>query len=136
MYQYILVGIFLSSYSQASANDIKKIYSVYKEARIKFYTSDVNKKNIKSKVADYLKVLNTSLQEIQNIESKTKTPILSPEGNQIAYDQALFEPIHNLSKSKIDKKTCDEAEHLNKINAANDQKEYDMVNSILKKLCK
>lgn len=136
MYQYILIGLLSTAASQPATNDIEKIYASYKSEKIKFFTSSITKQNIKTKLEEYSKILNTALNKIQTIESKSKIPTISPEGNQLALDLELLEPIQNLVDSNFDKKSCSDAALLNELNTGNEKAEFEMVNNILDKLCK
>ena len=136
MYQYILIGLLSATASQSAVNEIEKIYFSYKAEKIKFFTSAITKQNIKTKLEEYSKILNTALNKIHKIESTLKTQKLSPEGNQLALDLELLEPIQNLVGSNFDKKSCSEAALLNELNTGNEKAEFELVNSVLNKLCK
>lgn len=147
MYQCILIVIFISSISQATAklnfkektptnvNTINQIYTESMKTKSMFYNSKFDKKNFKLKVETYSKSLKTSLKSIQNLESKNNTSTTDPIALQLALEIELLEPIQNLANSNLNEKSCHAARHLNKYDNNNNTMDFNLVESVIKQLC-
>lgn len=147
MYQCILIVIFISSISQATAklnfkektptnvNTINHIYTESMKTKSMFYNSKFDKKNFKLKVETYSKSLKTSLKSIQNLESKNNTSTTDPIALQLALEIELLEPIQNLANSNLNEKSCHAARHLNKYDNNNNTMDFNLVESVIKQLC-
>ena len=117
------------------AIEIKKHYSHYKKNKNQFYTSNLNKKNFKVQLDLYINGLNNSLAIINQIEATSQPYALSPEGNQLALDYELLKPLQNLAMGQIDKKSCDASKALNVKNTGQDKKNFDLIYSVIQKIC-
>lgn len=121
--------------SKQQVNEIITIYNLYKINKTQFYNAKLNKNNFKSQLNLYINHLNNSLSKINTTEAKTSPPIISAEGNQLAFDYELLKPLQRLASRPIDKKSCDEAVIQNSYNAGRDQKSLDLINSVIQKIC-
>lgn len=116
--------------------EIKNIYSQYKKTKIHFYTTKMDKINFKNQLTLYINSLNSSLDKIRTLESLSNEDLLTPEGNQLAFDQELLKPLQALALTNFDKKACTDAFHSNKYNTGEDKKNYELVDSLIKQVCK
>ena len=68
-------------------------------------------------------------------ERKSKKVVLSEEGNQIALDLELVEPIQILVTAKFDKTSCTEAKAIHSLNYLEKTDDYQSLTDIINKLC-
>lgn len=109
---FVLVG----SPSFASPKEIMQVYENFSQQKKELLKADLNKKNIKETVAKYTKNLSISYEEVKKLEAKSKSVLLTPEGNQMAYEIEILEPIRDLASSKMTKEDCMKAKHEHELN--------------------
>ncbi|MFZ3229456.1 MAG: hypothetical protein WA160_04575 [Pseudobdellovibrio sp.] len=114
----------------AQSNTISKVYSDYKNKKNLFFASDLTQANIKAEINSYLKTIDNNYEAITTLESKNSEIELSIEGNQMAYDRELLQPLIDFSLSSMNNEACAIAIHDNKLNAELP------IELILKKICK
>lgn len=137
MYCSIIVTLFIGSLTwAASPKEVTKIYADFEAKKNALLKSDLNKKNIKEKFTDTYKALEKSLEEVKAIESKTKDDLLTPEGNQMAYDLEALAPVKDLALGLMSKEDCTKARHEHSLNFPVVEDEVSKsIESILRKVC-
>lgn len=105
--------------------DFEKNYAqtlnLTKNPKLFFKDFDTSHKTLKKKYSDFA------------VLEKSE---LSPEGNQMALDIEMLEPLEFLASSRISKDSCAEAEVLNEMNSTSDPSTFKKIKDSLKTLCK
>lgn len=105
--------------------DFEKNYAqtlnLTKNPKLFFKDFDTSHKTLKKKYSDFA------------VLEKSE---LSPEGNQMALDIEMLEPLEFLASSRISKDSCAEAEVLNEMNSTSDPDTFKKIKDSLKTLCK
>ncbi len=143
MYQSIILSVLFAtslSYASTKASDenkeINKIYADFTKQKNELLKSDLDKKNIKSKFEETYKNLEKSLAEVKAIESTSKTVMLSSEGNEMAYDLEVLEPLKNLATGILTKEECVKAQHEHDLNfPIIEDEQAQSIKNILNKVC-
>lgn len=112
----ILPVLFFGWVSFASQKEITQVYENFSQQKKELLKADLNKKNIKETVEKYSKNLSISYEEVKKLEAKSKNVLLTPEGNQMAYEIEILEPIRDLASSKMTKEDCKKAKHEHELN--------------------
>lgn len=86
------------------------------------------------------------LKEFKNIESnlqkkykafdKKEGQALTNEGNQMALDIEMLEPLKIIAEGNASKESCSNAEFMNELNNQSDAKTYEKLKTQITKLCK
>lgn len=100
----------------ATPKEIIQIYSNFETQKAEFLKIDFTKKNAKDKAVPAYEALAKALDEVKSIESKSKEDLLTEEGNQMAYDLEILEPIKELASGLMSKEDCDKARHEHALN--------------------
>ncbi len=124
----LLTPVYVFALSPTLQNDYTKFKKKYSELIAK--TSDQ-----KSFLSSFTKDFKNLQNEFEEFSKNEKTEI-SKEGNQMALDLEMLEPLEFLATSAINKESCAEAELLNEMNSTSDAKTFQKVKESLKKLCK
>ncbi len=132
----VILIIGFTSLTFASPKEIVHIYENFSKQKTELLKADLNKKNIKETVANYYKQLNASYEEVKKLENDSKKDLLTNEGNQMAYDIEVLEPLKILASGLMTKEDCVKAKHEHSLNfpviADDDSKAID---NILNKVC-
>ncbi|MBC7419738.1 MAG: hypothetical protein H7328_03325 [Bdellovibrio sp.] len=138
MYQQSIIILAISIFSTLSfadqKNDIAAEYKIFRQIEDTFFAADVNKKNLKPKLNDFVKKLNAGYEKVKRIEAQSSEVMLSQEGNQMAYDLEMLSPLESLAKSSLDTDACRHATHNNKVNQS-DEGDATEVTALIKKIC-
>ncbi len=142
MYQLIGLTILILGFgAQASTNPvtpkISQIYESFSQKKTELFKSDLNKKNIKQKVSEYLKSLNSEYEEVKAIENKSnELGLLSTEGNQMAYDIEVLAPLKDLASGLMTKEECAKAKHEHELNfPVIEDEQSKSIGNIINKIC-
>ncbi len=128
----LLLPLFISQISFSSTPNLKKQYDEFQKTYSK--TLDLSKdKTLFTKNFDSN---SKSLKKKYDVFSKTEKTELSPEGNQMALDIEMLEPLEFLASSRMDKESCSEAELLNEMNSTSAEKTYQKIKEAIQTLCK
>lgn len=134
----LILILFFSVFGSVGAAEktIDVIYNDYSRQKKEFLNGELNRQNIKIKLGSYLKNLNASLNEIQDIEKNNKKILLSPEGNQLALDLEVIGPVQILVQTKFLEEDCQLARHANALNSGDAGILNDSVKNIIEALCR
>ncbi len=142
MSYFILIfalSIPLSLFGQSGASELEKNYQQFEQMKEDFFKSVINKKNLKPKLGALIRNLDELFEKTKDLELKKSKSDLSPEANQMALDLVLLEPLEQLADSKMDKKACKEAAHLNDLYESSPDDKADNrtkpVEKVIKKVC-
>ena len=131
MYRIILFTFIFPTLTFALTIDLQKHYADFeknytqtlnltKNPKLFFKDFDTSHKTLKKKYSDF-----TILEKSE----------LSPEGNQMALDIEMLEPLEFLASSRINKESCAEAEVLNEMNSTSDPSTFKKIKESLRTLC-
>ena len=143
MYQSVILSLLFAtslSYAATKANDenkeINKIYADFTKQKNDLLKSDLDKKNIKTKFEETYKNLEKNLADVKAIESTSKGVLLSSEGNEMAYDLEVLEPLKNLATGILTKEECVKAQHEHDLNfPIIEDEQAQSIKNILNKVC-
>jgi hypothetical protein len=127
---YVLI-ILTPLYVFALSPDLKNDYTKFKKKYSELLTKSTDQKAFLSSFAKDYKTLQTEFEKF----SKDEKEEISKEGNQMALDIEMLEPLEFLASSKISNESCAEAELLNEMNSSSDVKTFQKVKESLRKLC-
>ena len=111
--------------------ELKSDYSKFKKKYSDLITKSTDQKIFMSSFSKDYKTLQIEFEKF----SKNEKEELSKEGNQMALDIEMLEPLEFLSSSQINKESCAEAELLNEMNSSSDVKTFQKIKDSLKSLC-
>jgi hypothetical protein len=116
----------------ALSAELKKDYAVFQ----KKYSEVLDKSSDKNYLLKYFGDEYTKLKKDFDLFSKNEKAEISPEGNQMALDIEMLEPLHFLASSRIDVESCSEADILNEMNSESDDDTFKIIKKSLQTLCK
>lgn len=119
-------------FSLASTSAIKKLYDDFQ----KTYTQTLELSKDKILFAKDFDNKNKILKKKYDDLVKSEKPALSTEGNQMALDIEMLEPLEFLASSRINKESCSEADLLNEMNSTSDPETFQRIKKSLQNLCK
>lgn len=130
--------VFFKSYAADSQTaKLAELYSEFKKVKTEMLETQYTKKNFKSQFSKSYAVLKQKYEELQKTENLIKKDLLSPEGNQMAFDLEVLAPLQSLADSNLDKKTCESVSDENERNSAPDVVEsVNQVQKIIDQVCK
>lgn len=126
----------MSLSTHADSSKIKALYSSYLKDKSDFFKAEHSKQNIAKLVDKYLNDSRATLEKIKKIEQENKKIVLSEEGNQIALDVEVIEPIKLVANSSFSKDSCSEAKVLNELNHDEKDTQYKVISGIIEKICR
>lgn len=135
MRQILLISLFFSFNSFAatkSTPEIKKQYLDFKKS----YTQMLTIANDKATFQKEFDSLHKSLKEKYDTFALTEKSKLTPEGNQMALDIEMLEPLEVLARGPITVDSCTDAQLINELNADSDAKTYASIKKSVETLCK
>jgi len=117
MYQSVIfILLFAQASFAATPKEITQIYSNFETLKADFLKTDFTKKNARDKTVPAFEALSKALDEVKAIESKSKDDLMTEEGNQMAYDIEILEPIKELASGLMSKEDCEKAYHAHALN--------------------
>jgi len=132
MHQLILISIFsISLNSFASVSDLNKDYNEFQNE----YNKIFNIKNDKKEFSSEFNKIEKELQlQYKNFVKKEKKKLTS-EGNQMALDLEVLEPLRILAEGTITEKKCSEADFANDLNNSDNEKSYNQIKEQISLIC-
>ena len=129
----VIFGLLINSVSFAATPEINSIFEDFQKSKSQFLSAPISKKDFAKRFKDLDSSLNSKYGEFKTVEKDE----LSIEGNQLALDLELLEPLRNLAAAKIDKESCRQAKHLNAMNTTLEEKpQIDTIEKIIATICK
>ena len=117
MRQSIILTLLLASIAYANTpKEIADIYSNFETKKLELLKADFTKKDAKEKIIPAYEALERALNEVKDLEAKSKEDQLTPEGNEMAYDLEILAPIKDLASGLMSKEDCDKARHEHTLN--------------------
>ena len=128
---YILFGLF--SYCIVYGKPtVSETYEDFQKSKSNFFSSNPSRKDFSRKFKKLDSDLNAKFLELKSIE-KTE---LTEEGNQLALDLELLQPLRDLSSRKVNKDACLKALSLNQLNSTEEEKkQIEAIEKIIKSIC-
>ncbi len=128
----LLITLNLSSICNAIPNQLKKDYEQFQTEIDQALQTPQNKKKF---LTDFKKTEQNLQLKYQKF-SKQEGQELSPEGNQMALDLEMLEPLKILSTNNISSTSCNDAHLVNELNNESDPKTYQKIKTQIQELCK
>ncbi|OFZ29285.1 MAG: hypothetical protein A2622_07660 [Bdellovibrionales bacterium RIFCSPHIGHO2_01_FULL_40_29] len=135
MRQYKLIAIILFAFSAlaVSPEPTNATYEEFQRSKDQFLAMKLTQKDFSKKFKELDSQLTALYEKLKASESEE----LSVEGNQMALDLELLEPLRQLANSKFDKAACREARHSNQMNVTPEDKEQnDVIEKVIQSICK
>lgn len=127
----ILCGFFLS-YAANAAASMSTTYDDFQKIKSQFLSAKMTRNDFSKKFKKVDAELNAKYSKLKSFE-KTE---LTVEGNQLALDLELLQPLRDLAKSKINKENCQEALSSNQRNlTAEEKNQTDAIEKLIKSVC-
>lgn len=121
----------ISSLAISATNDLKSQYEDFQKTYSQTLSAAKNKSNFAKEFDQNNKKLKIKYDQFVKFEKKE----LSPEGNQMALDIEMLEPLEFLATSRINKEACSEAMLLNEMNSTSDPETFVRVKKSIQTLC-
>ncbi len=131
---FILTALLTAPTFALEANDANRnaVYEDFQKTKDLFLSSTKTKKDFAKKFKKLDADLNAKFLKLKSLEKKQ----LSVEGNQLALDLELLQPLRNLATSAINKINCRNAETLNQMNLTDEEKDQiNLIEKVLKSIC-
>lgn len=132
MYQLIFITTLIISLNIfASVPDLNKDYDEFQNE----YNKIFNIKNDKKEFSTEFNKIEKELQlKYKNFVKKEKKK-LTAEGNQMALDLEILEPLRILAEDTVTEKKCSEAEFANDLNNSDNEKSYKQIKDQISAIC-
>ncbi|MES2801281.1 MAG: hypothetical protein V4654_02215 [Bdellovibrionota bacterium] len=140
MYQQLILFatalcISISTYASTPTSltpELKKDYDEFQKS----YEDAVTMSGDKAKFLKEFKNIETNLQKKYSAFNKKEGQAITNEGNQMALDIEMLEPLKIIAEGNASKESCSNAEFINELNNQSDAKTYDKLKVQITKLCK
>ncbi len=135
MRQYItliLTTLLLNTAQAETSDELKKDYADFR----KNYLTMISSSPAKADFVKYFNDLESKLNKQFEAFLVKERRQLTPEGNQMALDLEMLEPLKILADSKLSTETCTQALHNNEMNSAADESAVKQIATLISKLCK
>ena len=135
MRQYItliLVTLLLNAAQAETSDELKKDYADFH----KNYLTMISSSPAKADFVKYFNDLESKLNKQFEAFLVKERRQLTPEGNQMALDLEMLEPLKILADSKLSSESCTQALHNNELNSAADYSAAKQIATLINKLCK
>jgi len=117
MRQSIILTLLLASIAYANTpKEIADIYLNFETKKLELLKAEFTRKDAKEKIVPVYEALEKALNDVKDIESKSKDDELTPEGNEMAYDLEILAPLKDLASGLMSKEDCDKARHIHSLN--------------------
>ncbi len=133
MYQLVLIvsALFVLN-CYAVESETSSIYEDFQKTKTSFLTSKLTKKDFSVKFKKLDLELNSKYLKLKSLEKKE----LTVEGNQLALDLELLEPLRNMAASQVNKTNCLKAKDLNQLNFTEEEKtQIKSIEKVLISIC-
>ncbi|WP_409477344.1 hypothetical protein [Pseudobdellovibrio sp. HCB154] len=127
----ISVSVFASTPTSLSP-ELKKDYDEFQRS----YEDAVTMSGDKAKFLKEFKNIETGLQKKYKAFDKKEGQKLTAEGNQMALDIEMLEPLKIIAEGNASKESCSNAEFINELNNQSDAKAYEKLKEQITKLCR
>lgn len=122
----------LASTPTSLSPELKKDYDEFQRS----YDDAVAVSDDKAKFLKEFKSLETTLQKKYKAFDKKEGQAITSEGNQMALDIEMLEPLKIIAEGNASKESCSNAEFMNELNNQSDAKTYEKLKVQITKLCK
>lgn len=122
----------LASTPTSLSPELKKDYDDFQKS----YEDVVSMSDDKAKFLKEFKSIESSLQKKYKAFDKKEGQAITNEGNQMALDIEMLEPLKIIAEGNASKESCSNAEFTNELNNQSDVKTYEKVKTQIAKLCK
>lgn len=112
--------------------ELKKDYDEFQRS----YEDAITMSGDKAKFLKEFKSIESNLQKKYKAFDKKEGQAITPEGNQMALDIEMLEPLKIIAEGNASKESCSNAEFINELNNQSDVKTYDKLKAQITKLCK
>ena len=112
--------------------ELKKDYDEFQRS----YEDAVSVSGDKAKFLKEFKNIETGLQKKYKAFDKKEGQSITAEGNQMALDIEMLEPLKIIAEGNASKESCSNAEFINELNNQSDAKTYAKLKEQITKLCK
>lgn len=112
--------------------ELKKDYDEFQRS----YEDVVTMSGDKAKFLKEFKNIEAGLQKKYNAFDKKEGKKLTAEGNQMALDIEMLEPLKIIAEGNASKESCSNAEFINELNNQSDAKTYEKLKEQITKLCR
>jgi hypothetical protein len=138
---YFLLGLSLSAIAAEKATDkqtdLNRLFEEFQKQKVALLKAELNKKNAKTQVIAAFKNMDSSLEAVTALESKDKEVLLSPEGNEMAYDLETLRPLFDLASGLMSAEDCKQARHEHQLNYPVVQDEQaEAITQLINKICR
>lgn len=127
----ISVSTFASTPTSLSP-DLKKDYDEFQRS----YEDAVTMSGDKAKFLKEFKSIEAGLQKKYKAFDKKEGQKITAEGNQMALDIEMLEPLKIIAEGNASKESCSNAEFINELNNQSDAKAYEKLKEQITKLCR
>ena len=125
----------VSSFSSTPTSlspELKKDYDEFQKS----YEDAVTLSGDKAKFLKEFKSIESNLQKKYSAFDKKEGPAITNEGNQMALDIEMLEPLKIIAEGNASKESCSNAEFMNELNNQSDAQTYEKLKVQITKLCK
>ncbi len=133
MYRIAFIIFLITSQNTFALNSqLKNQYIDFKKNYTELLILSKNK-------AQFQKIYELKVKDLKNrydLFSKLEKNEITREGNQMALDIEMLEPLNFLVSSRINSEACSEAFSLNEMNSTSDTINFKIIKETLIKLCK
>lgn len=112
--------------------ELRKDYDEFQKS----YEDAVTMSGDKAKFLKEFKSIETNLQKKYKAFDKKEGQSITNEGNQMALDIEMLEPLKIIAEGNASKESCSNAEFINELNNQSDAKTYDKLKVQITKLCR
>lgn len=112
--------------------ELKKDYDEFQRS----YEDAITMSGDKAKFLQEFKNIESGLQKKYKAFDKKEGQAITNEGNQMALDIEMLEPLKIIAEGNASKESCSNAEFINELNNQSDAKTYDKLKTQIAKLCK
>ncbi len=139
MYQQLslIIALLISVSALAStptslSPELRKDYDEFQKS----YEDAVTMSEDKAKFLKEFKGIETNLQKKYKAFDKKEGQAITNEGNQMALDIEMLEPLKIIAEGNASEESCSNAKFINELNNQSDAKTYDKLKAQITKLCR
>ena len=119
-------------YAANAAASISTTYDEFQKIKSQFLSAKITRNDFPKKFRKIDAELKAKYSELKSLEKIE----LTVEGNQLALDLELLQPLRDLAKSKINKENCQESLSSNQRNlTAEEKRQTDAIEKLIKSVC-
>lgn len=129
---FVVSSTALATTPTSLSPELKKDYDEFQRS----YEDALTMSGDKAKFLQEFKSIESSLQKKYKAFDKKEGQSITSEGNQMALDIEMLEPLRIIAEGNASKESCSNAEFINELNNESDAKTYDRLKAQITKLCK